>query len=790
MHNVPVNQKLHLSYLFQFVFDCLITILRKGGGKILFSKHNSNIIIIFILLIPILFSLNVVSAQDNGYKILFEETGPTGPNYGKFNTVYNIGTYGSSGLASLLEANGFSVSRMTDKPITSEKLRGYDVLIIMDSYHNYTDDEVNTIKEFVNNGGGLYLVGTNWGDVDGDQNFAFNKIAKSFGVSFANNEIVTDTQHYIFFSNFVAVNDIKPHSVTNNLSTFYYIMGTYIKDPGNSTVVAYTDADSWGDQGYTTPQGYTWSNYQKDPNEQGGPLPVISEMAYGKGKVVFMGASSTYINSFLYRGNGWKLGLNTINWLANRSVTTSYRTAGLIPYTEDLAYRIIGMCLIASILFFALFIKIKRDKSLKMAKTKIETIKNWKFRSIILINAFFMVLAGILFIPINFYLFDIAQYGFYDPNLGYILITTGALFLSFLGVTLYNIIARQVLSVKYNYFNIVIILLFAGLTILLGDMFGFPYMQIFTVGSLILLIPIAVNLWFHRSYGPYLIIEGKEFDRLEKLSANALLYEFRTIYTDLDYLGEGGFGRVFKAVNKDGQKVAIKIPKTFDKRAERTFITEVSNWSHLDHPNIVKLYDFKILPIPYIETEYCDDILEKEMKPLKEAVNIIYEVAKGLQYAHNKHIIHGDVKFSNILIKDNVYKISDWGLSKLKTEESLSLSGATPSYAAPEQISRDFGKADERTDIYQLGTVFYALLTGKLPFKGDVFEVYTSTLTKQPTPPAEININAGPVNDIIMKCLNKNKEDRYSSMEDLIDELEEFMENKATLFDDEESPKD
>jgi len=176
--------------------------------------------------------------------------------------------------------------------------------------------------------------------------------------------------------------------VTNNLSTFYYIMGTYIKDPGNSTVVAYTDADSWGDQGYTTPQGYTWSNYQKDPNEQGGPLPVISEMAYGKGKVVFMGASSTYINSFLYRGNGWKLGLNTINWLANRSVTTSYRTAGLIPYTEDLAYRIIGMCLIASILFFALFIKIKRDKSLKMAKTKIETIKNWKFRSIILINAF------------------------------------------------------------------------------------------------------------------------------------------------------------------------------------------------------------------------------------------------------------------------------------------------------------------------------------------------------------------------------------------------------------------
>jgi serine/threonine protein kinase len=164
-------------------------------------------------------------------------------------------------------------------------------------------------------------------------------------------------------------------------------------------------------------------------------------------------------------------------------------------------------------------------------------------------------------------------------------------------------------------------------------------------------------------------------------------------------------------------------------------------------------------------------------------------VAKGLQYAHNRHIIHGDVKFSNILIKDGTYKISDWGLSKLKTEESLSLSGATPSYAAPEQISRDFGKADERTDIYQLGTVFYALLTGKLPFKGDVFQIYTSTLTKKPVPPVKINANARPVNDIIMKCLNKNKEDRYASMEELIEDLKEFMGNESVLFDDEENSK-
>ena len=143
--------------------------------------------IISLFILPLFISLNVVSAQDNNTKVLFDETGP---DLGTFYTIYNIGTYGSSSFATLLEANGYTVSRLTDAPITPEKLKGYDVLILMAPYRNYTDAEVNTIKEFVNNGGGLFLVGTNWGDVDGNQNFAFNKIAESFGVNFANNEII------------------------------------------------------------------------------------------------------------------------------------------------------------------------------------------------------------------------------------------------------------------------------------------------------------------------------------------------------------------------------------------------------------------------------------------------------------------------------------------------------------------------------------------------------------------------------------------------------------------------
>lgn len=752
------------------------------------AKLHNNIISFTVILVVsfILISNPMVCAAAESHNVLFDETG----TYYSWFKIFNIENFGTSSFATLLQDNGYTVSRLTDKPITSEKLKGYDVLILMAPYRNYTDDEVNAIKKFVSDGGGLLLVGSNWGDVDGGSNFSYNKIAQSFGVSYANNEVVTDNQNFFLFNNFIKVNNITSGSITNEVPEFYYVLGTYLKNPGNSTVLAYSSVNSFGDQGYTTPQGSTASNNQKDANETSGPFPIVSTMEYGDGKVVFIGSASTFTNYMIYRDNAWKLGLNSVNWLTNTPNPSTYQTAGLISYNlANLPYLLVGMVAYIIIIFTALIFQIRRVDKLEGLKT-IKTIKNWKYNFLIVLNAIFTVLAAILFIPINYFLFDVTIPTIYDPNLGYMLISTGVLFLFVMAVILFNIISNQKLLVKYSYINILILLLFVGVTLILGDLFEFPLIQAFTIGGLFLLIPLLINLLYHRNYGQYLIIEGKEFDRLEKLSANALLYEFRTIYTDLDYLGEGGFGRVFKAVNKKGQKVAIKIPKTFDKRAERTFITEVSNWSRLDHPNIVKLYDFKILPIPYIETEFCEGNLKKEMKPLKEAVNIIYGVAKGLQYAHNKHIIHGDVKFSNILIKNDVYKISDWGLSKLKTDESLSLSGATPSYAAPEQISHDFGKADERTDIYQLGIVFYALLTGRLPFKGEIFQIYTSTLTKLPTQPTEINANAEPVNEIIMKCLSKNKEDRYSTMGELIEELEEFIGNETILFnkDDRDQP--
>lgn len=738
------------------------------------------ILILFLLTFPLILSLNIASAETNNTKVLFDETGPY---LGKFFTIHNMGTYGSSGFATLLEENGYTVSTLTEGPITSDKLKGYNVLIIMGEYRNYTDEEVNAIKDFVNNGGGLLLVANVWGDIDGDQNFAYNKIARSFGVDFANNEIVTNDQNYIFYFNVVEITNITPHPVTANVEKFYHMTGTYIKNPGPSTVLATTDSYTWGDVGFTTSEGQTESNYKKDPNERSGPLPVISALDYGKGKVVFIGASYSFINGIIYRSNMWKLGLNSVNWLANQPVPTNYEPAGLFSFNL-IVFQLLGMIIFTAIILFGLAYLIRRDKKAGGVQY-IKSIKNWKFNALIVLNVFFTFIAGLLFIPINFYLYDLTMYFTYDPYLGYTLIITGALYLFIMVVILFNLIARQRLLVKYSYYNMGIIIFFSGLTVIMGNLYSFPLMQIFTFGSLILIIPMIVNLWYNKNYGSDFVIEGKEFNRLKKLSAKSLPYELMPFYSEAAYIGEGGFGRVFKAKNKEGKDIAIKIPKSFDKRSEKTFITEVSNWSHLKHPNIVELYDYKILPIPYIETELCEGNIEKGMRTLQESVSITYDIAKGLAYAHSQNIIHGDVKISNILEKNGVYKISDWGLSKLKTGDSVTLSGATPSYAAPEQISQEFGKADERTDIYQLGTVFYELITGRLPFEGDISQIYSSILNTEPTHPTEINPNANPVDEIIMKCLNKNKDNRYSSMEELIHELKKYQKPDETLLFDE-----
>jgi hypothetical protein len=253
-------------------------------------------------------------------------------------------------------------------------------------------------------------------------------------------------------------------------------------------------------------------------------------------------------------------------------------------------------------------------------------------------------------------------------------------------------------------------------------------------------------------------------------------------YTSVDFLGMGGISHVFKAMRlKDGKTVAVKIPIRFDETTGKSFMKEILAWEGLRHPNIVEITEVNILPIPYVEMEFIKVVLAdlKTPLPVRQAAEIVTGVADGLAYAHEQGIIHRDIKPQNILIDtDGVPKISDWGMSRLIGSSAIpTVAGFSLAYAAPEQISPGrFGETDERTDIYQLGVVFYELVTGKLLFPGDdLAEVSNAIISRMPSPPSELNPLSAPLDMIILKCLQKNPGERYQSVRMLIEDLNKFL---------------
>jgi formylglycine-generating enzyme required for sulfatase activity len=261
--------------------------------------------------------------------------------------------------------------------------------------------------------------------------------------------------------------------------------------------------------------------------------------------------------------------------------------------------------------------------------------------------------------------------------------------------------------------------------------------------------------------------------------------ELKHLYNEVEFIGSGGFARVYKAKRRDGRIVAVKIPVNMDEAIGKSFLREITSWQRLNHMNIVSLLDANILPIPYLEQEYMESgNLESPKKPfdVSKACEIVFDIAEGLKYAHKQGIVHRDLKPQNILLsEDGTPKITDWGLSKFMAESrSLTPHGYTPAYAAPEQISpKKFGKPDERTDIYQLGVIFYNLLTNDLPFKGeDLIEIVFAILNEMPAAPSELNHEAKEVDHIVLRCLMKHKEERYQSAEELQKDLEKFIKPK------------
>ncbi len=254
-------------------------------------------------------------------------------------------------------------------------------------------------------------------------------------------------------------------------------------------------------------------------------------------------------------------------------------------------------------------------------------------------------------------------------------------------------------------------------------------------------------------------------------------------------IASGGMGAVHKGYDKTLQRdVAIKeldVNLAQDQEQSDRFRQEALALAGLAHPHIVPVYDlvednnrFWIV-MELLSGGDLEDRIEKNRPTAKVASNIIRAVAEGLAFAHNKGIIHRDIKPMNILFNvDGIPKLVDFGIAKLvqaqqsvvHTREGLSL--GSPTYMSPEQVK---GKKniDKRADIYALGVTFYKMLVGEAPFTGDSEEVMRQHMFEMPVSPDELNNTvSNQLNAIVLKMLEKNPDDRYQSLEDFIAALD------------------
>jgi len=267
-------------------------------------------------------------------------------------------------------------------------------------------------------------------------------------------------------------------------------------------------------------------------------------------------------------------------------------------------------------------------------------------------------------------------------------------------------------------------------------------------------------------------------------------------YRIVTRVGEGGIGKVYKVVHSQlGKTFALKIISdnfTEEAKARDLFYREARLASSLSHPNIASVVDFgedpsygAFMVMEFLEGEPLAKLLRREGRMgVRQALDFMLQVAEALHYIHGNKIIHCDIKTENILIcevpgtkrRQKQVKLLDFGLARrtTATRNTSSLSG-TPHYVAPERIR---GEAPSpSSDIYGLGVLFYELLTGKVPWDGNVAQILCGHLELEPAPPSQL-IEGGldpAVEKLILRALAKTPAERHKDMEAFIYELRTVM---------------
>jgi len=266
-------------------------------------------------------------------------------------------------------------------------------------------------------------------------------------------------------------------------------------------------------------------------------------------------------------------------------------------------------------------------------------------------------------------------------------------------------------------------------------------------------------------------------------------------YTIIEKIGIGGMAIVYKAKDEKLDRfVTFKVLKEefcSDPEFIKKFTVEATAAAKLNHPNIVRVYDFgNDGMVYYIVMEYIDGCTLKELinknAPFsnEEAVAIASQIASGLEHAHNNNIIHRDIKPQNILVtKDGTIKVTDFGIARVSTSTTVTTdSVGSVHYFSPEQARGGF--VDNKSDIYSLGIVLFEMVTGRLPFNGDSTVALAIKHITEPIPDVNaINPNVSKsIVQIILKATAKMSAQRYATIEEFNFDLKKSLNNSSGEF--------
>lgn len=254
-------------------------------------------------------------------------------------------------------------------------------------------------------------------------------------------------------------------------------------------------------------------------------------------------------------------------------------------------------------------------------------------------------------------------------------------------------------------------------------------------------------------------------------------------------LGQGGMGRVYKAYDKElDRPIALKVLQpqfTSDANAMQRFKQELLLASRISHKNILRIHDLgeadgvKFISMAFVDGEDLHHLIREQGKlPLPRAINIAHQLCEALDAAHSEGVVHRDLKPQNVLMgkHDHVY-ISDFGLAKSLESSSAGMTRTgqylgTPKYMAPEQVEAK--PVDNRTDLYALGLIFFEMVTGAEPFKGDsTLQIMYRRVKEKPPNPKQFSPDLPDnISRIILRCLERDPAHRYQNAKEILADLE------------------